>query len=169
MRTIAEVWADVPGYEGMYQVSDRGRMKSLDRLNSRGHRIKGRMLRTPLDYKGYPSIALSKGGKGSSVRVHRIVMAAFKGPAPEGLEVCHNDGNRANNNLENLRYDTHQANMDDKYRHGSVSRPTECKNGHPFSGDNLYVDPSRGWQGCRTCRRETSRRHNRKLRAGARS
>lgn len=51
--------------------------------------------------------------------MHRLVLEAFAGPCPEGLECCHNDGNPANNRLENLRWDTRQANMDVLLRHGT--------------------------------------------------
>jgi hypothetical protein len=51
--------------------------------------------------------------------VHRLVLEAFAGPCPEGRECCHEDGDPANNSLGNLRWDSHQANMDDMLRHGT--------------------------------------------------
>lgn len=56
--------------------------------------------------------------RGKKYRVHRLVMATFVGPCPEGHQVCHYDGNRQNNSLSNLRYDTSKANAADKRRHG---------------------------------------------------
>jgi hypothetical protein len=50
--------------------------------------------------------------------VHRLVLETFRGPCPEGMEGCHNDGNQLNNRLENLRWDTHLANVKDRAKHG---------------------------------------------------
>lgn len=57
-------------------------------------------------------------GRLHSVHVHRLVLMAFVGPCPEGMEGCHNDGDASNNNLANLRWDTRQANFDDLKKHG---------------------------------------------------
>jgi DNA-binding transcriptional regulator YiaG len=56
----------------------------------------------------------------SAILVHRLVLLAFVGPCPPGMEGCHNDGNPANNRIENLRWDTHDANMKDAIRHGTA-------------------------------------------------
>jgi hypothetical protein len=56
-------------------------------------------------------------------RVHRLVLEAFVGPAPEGEEGCHNDGNPANNALGNLRWDSHPSNMADQVAHGTKVNP----------------------------------------------
>ena len=61
------------------------------------------------------------GGRNRIVSVHRIVLAAFVGPCPDGMEGCHNDGNPANNRIENLRWDTHVSNMADKTTHGTIA------------------------------------------------
>jgi DNA-binding CsgD family transcriptional regulator len=58
-------------------------------------------------------------GTGATRPIHRLVLEAFVGPRPEGTECCHNDGNPANNRLENLRWDTHRANMQDTIKHGT--------------------------------------------------
>lgn len=65
------------------------------------------------------SVALRSGGKTTRCYVHALVMEAFVGPRPLGLEVCHNDGNGRNNAVANLRYDTPKANEADKFLHGT--------------------------------------------------
>lgn len=75
--------------------------------------------------QGYASVALYRTGckgKQSHFRVARLVLTAFVGPCPEGLESCHCDGNRLNNRLDNLRWDTRQANIVDRDRHGATAR-----------------------------------------------
>lgn len=81
-------------------------------------------------------------------------MLAFVGPCPDGMEVCHNDGNPENNRVENLRYGTRSDNMRDKRKHGTCynSNKTRCKQGHPLSGENVYVPPNQPtWRQCRAC------------------
>lgn len=111
-----EEWRDIKGYEGYYQVSNKGRVRSLDRIVNApekfgGSRIvKGQILALPLRV-GYPSIGLFKNGKGEILYVHRIVAEAFI-PNPENKpEVNHKDANRTNNNVENLEWVTHLENM----------------------------------------------------------
>lgn len=83
------------------------------------HRSKGWKLMkpTPAGSWGYPRVVLSPGQK--SKLVHRLVLEAFVGPCPDGLQACHGDGDKCNNRLSNLRWDTPKANMDDMKRHGT--------------------------------------------------
>lgn len=67
-------------------------------------------------------VKFSFGNKGYGFLVHRLVLMAFVGPCPEGMEGCHADGNRANNSLVNLRWDTREANEKDKVQHGTSNR-----------------------------------------------
>lgn len=70
--------------------------------------------------RGYHSVTLCNGGKkGFSKNVHRLVLEAFIGPCPPGMQCCHEDGNPANNNLANLRWDTPKNNTADQVRHGT--------------------------------------------------
>ena len=73
-------------------------------------------------------VLLYAGGRARCAPVARLVFEAFVGPKPSGLEGCHNDGNPRNNRIENLRYDTHQENMRDKERHGTVARGERAGN-----------------------------------------
>jgi hypothetical protein len=70
--------------------------------------------------KGHLQVKLYRGGSGNHVQklVHRLVLEAFVGPCPPGMEGCHNDGNPANNCLSNLRWDTPVGNWEDRKRHG---------------------------------------------------
>jgi hypothetical protein len=72
----------------------------------------------PILRGGYLTVNVSRAGKKSARRIHRLVLEAFVGPCPEGHIGCHGDGDPTNNRLENLRWGTHQANADDTLRHG---------------------------------------------------
>lgn len=96
-----EIWKDIKGYEGLYQVSNYGRVKSLPRNNT----IKQpRILKNGYSHKGYCIVALSKNNNRRSYRVHRLVAQAFI-PNPNNLpEVNHIDENKLNNNINNLEW-----------------------------------------------------------------
>lgn len=68
--------------------------------------------------KGYAIITLRRGRRTARLQVHRLILEAFTGPCPPGMECCHEDGDPANNRLSNLRWDTHRANKEDERRHG---------------------------------------------------
>jgi len=121
-----ETWADVPGFEGSYQVSDRGRVRSLDRVikvdGKRGrfeYVKRGQMLAPQNDAHGYLHVAI---GKGNVQKIHRLVLAAFVGPCPVGQEVRHMNGDSRDNRLANLVYGTRLENMADRIRHGGSGR-----------------------------------------------
>jgi hypothetical protein len=78
-----------------------------------------RPLKPTPQHRGHLAVCLVRGGRKYTRHVHRLVLEAFAGPCPEGRECCHEDGDPANNSLGNLRWDTHQANMDDMLRHGT--------------------------------------------------
>lgn len=123
---MSEEWKPVVGFEGVYEVSNLGRVRSLDRVyyqTSRGgcfhpHKRKGQLLRPGLTSVGYPSVVL--GRKRGTFLVHRLVAEAFIGPCPEGCEVRHKDGTRNNNTADNIEYGTRKENMADARRHGTL-------------------------------------------------
>lgn len=80
----------------------------------------GRLKAEPLKKRGHLLLFLCYKGKPRPYLVHRLVLEAFVGPCPKGMEACHNDGNPRNNCLENLRWDTPQNNNADKHRHGTA-------------------------------------------------
>ena len=136
-----ENWKDVPGYEGLYRVSDQGRVKSLSKVIVRNHTngnylSKEKILRPAL-VQGYPMVALSKNGKAKSIRVHILVMLAFVGPAPEGCEVLHKNGDRTDARLTELRYGTRRENMADARLHKSMAG---VRNGNAKLTSEMILD-----------------------------
>ena len=98
----------MPGYEGLYEVSDQGRVRSFARYKS------GRILRPGRMPQGHMSVAL---GRGNSQCVHKLVLLTFVGPAPDRHECCHNNGDPSDNRLENLRWGTRSENNIDAVQH----------------------------------------------------
>lgn len=117
-----ETWKDVEGCEGAYQVSNWGRVRSLDREvpHSSGGlaRLRGRILKPQRGGAGYLHVTLRGDGEWSHVDIHRLVLDAFMGPAPDGHECNHIDGDKANNHIDNLEWVTHGANMRHAFRSG---------------------------------------------------
>lgn len=108
------------GYEGLYLVSDRGNVKSIDRIVKRGSnemKLKGKTLKLQ-DDGACLLLKLSKNGKTKTHRVHQLVCAAFIGEKPTNYEVLHADGDYMNNDITNLTYDTKSENQIDLYRMG---------------------------------------------------
>lgn len=113
-----EEWRDIVGYEGLYMVSNHGRIKSIGRGIGRSRVSK--VLLGSTDESGRKSISLHKSPHPHRrFKVHRLVLTTFVGPCPDGMEGCHNDGNPSNNRLDNLRWDTHIENEKDKTAHGT--------------------------------------------------
>lgn len=115
------MWIDVPGYEGLYMVSDTGEVKSLDRLDVRGHRIKGRLLSPNKHYvSGYLSVQLCRNGKSKRINIHSIMCISFldKDYLSKGLECNHKDGIKYNNVLSNLELVTQSENGQHAYDTG---------------------------------------------------
>lgn len=126
MEYEKEEWRDVPGFVGKYQVSDVGRIRSLDREVRTAKGVQhwpGKVLSPFVDSTGYLYANLGNGGGGGGSAkkclLHRLVLTAFKGAAPDGMEACHHDGNRQNASLSNLRWDTRPNNAADRRRHGT--------------------------------------------------
>lgn len=158
---MAERWVAVAGYEGMYEISDAGRVRSLDRLDAQGNNISGRILRPDRRPSGHLRVTLCRESTTRRFWVHRLVLETFVAPMPAGTEACHNDGNPANNTPGNLRWDTKSANARDRRRHGTDSRArrTHCPSGHEYTEENTYLHgPSRTWRSCRTCTRNGQRK-----------
>lgn len=114
---MKEQWRDIPGFEGRYQVSNTGKVKSLPRWVNAGPApgkrfLKERILRVcKKGVRGYHAVHLQP--EDEVITIHKLVMLAFVGPCPEGMEVCHRDDDADNNSLSNLRYGTHASNFSD--------------------------------------------------------
>ena len=113
---VKEMWKDIPDYEGIYQASNLGRIKSLDRVLENTHERSiwkfkaGKVLKPYTTNCGYKSVLLSRFNKKRHKGVHCLVMLAFKGARAKGFDVDHIDGDKNNNNLDNLQYLTHKDN-----------------------------------------------------------
>ena len=122
-----EIWLPVVSYEGIYEVSNRGRVRSVDRTTQQLRRgvlrtvkFRGRDLKQFQDKDGYLQVKLCGVGRARSESVHRIVCRAFNGAKPsDAHEVAHNDGDKKNNIAGNLRWATKRENQSDRSRHGT--------------------------------------------------
>ena len=118
-----EKWLPVVGYEGLYEISDLGQVKSLARkVKAKTNVIRNvptKIMRQIVNKNGYMSVNLSGIGPQWRVSTHIILARAFLGPRPQGFEVAHEDGNRTNCRLSNLSYKTPLENMKDKRKHGT--------------------------------------------------
>lgn len=120
-----EVWKQIPCYEGLYEVSSNGRVKSLTR-NINGRTYTGKMLKLVADRNGYVRVKICRKRKIERLLVHRIVAKVFL-PNPENKPVVdHIDGNPQNNNVKNLRWATHKENQNNPV---SLSRFRQAKAG----------------------------------------
>ena len=113
-----EEWRDIPGYEGIYQASSLGRVRTVKtgHIKKPTQHVKDRRL----------FLLLWKENKYRLFKVHRLVLLAFRGHPPHKHEGCHNDGNVENNRLDNLRWDTASANQRDRAKHGTSNRGERC-------------------------------------------
>ena len=123
---MKEIWKPIPGYEGRYEVSSKGRVRSLTRVELRTY-VDGRPS-TPINYKGKLLSLRPKGcghmvvnlGAKTHKLVHRLVLFAFVGPPGAGQECLHNNGKPADNRLENLRWGTRIENKNDERKHAQI-------------------------------------------------
>jgi hypothetical protein len=120
-----EQWKDINGYEGLYQVSSEGRVKSLKRIVVTRDKVKRtlceKVLKLGLCGGGYLIAGLSKNNKRRTLRVHRLVMESFRPTEDSSLQVNHIDGNKLNNMVENLEWCTASENIKHSYKNGMSS------------------------------------------------
>jgi len=112
----------IPGFPG-YQVGSDGSIRSCRVPKSGVLRETWKVLKpAPDPQTGYRRVSLRRDGKTIRKYVHSVVLETFTVPRPPGMECCHNDGDRSNNRLENLRWDTASANQTDRVEHGTSNR-----------------------------------------------
>lgn len=104
---MAEAWRPISGYDGRYEVSDQGRVRSSS----------GRQLTISTNAKGYQSVALRDAASWRRRLLHRLVLEAFVGPCPDGKECAHRDGNSRNNTVQNLGWLTRVENAREREMH----------------------------------------------------
>lgn len=162
-----ERWLPVVGYSGVYEVSDHGRVRSLDRITSHGNRLRGRVLKERPLPNGRPRVTLAHNATTIDAYTYRLVLESFIGPCPPGMEALHWDDDHNNNHLDNLRWGTRTDNMRDMSRNeGGNAGVTHCPSGHPYSIENTYVYPGeRKHRLCRECGRRHSESKRRKAQA----
>jgi hypothetical protein len=166
-----ETWLPVAGFEDLYEISNRGRARSLDRIvvTKAGVRKvhRGRLLCPRCLPRGYVYYDLHR-QDGSCLRAyaHVLVLENFVGPRPKGAEGCHGPGGISDNSLANLRWDTHQWNMRDMVRDGSchLSRSVCSKCGGSMDGVEYYPDGHPRRHYCVPCRRDYQREYHRNRR-----
>jgi hypothetical protein len=117
-----EIWKPVIGFDGNYEVSDLGRVRSLERITKipNGWRtFPSKVLKPIFAGTGYLVANLCVNGKKKQKHIHAMVLDAFVGPSPYGNQACHKNGIRSDARLDNLRWDTIKNNHADKMGHGT--------------------------------------------------
>lgn len=129
MQMKTNNWKPVLGWEGFYEVCETGDVRSIARENRRNKLILGgSVLKKILGSRGYYVVNLTSPGRRKQYFLHKIVLEAFCGQAPSGMEACHNDGNPLNCHIDNLRWDTKSNNHKDKIKHGTYQVGEKANN-----------------------------------------
>ncbi|WP_416372568.1 NUMOD4 motif-containing HNH endonuclease [Corynebacterium variabile] len=157
-RTDHEEWRPIPGYEGRYSASDRGRVRSEDRIivtaSGIQKRARGRILiQKAYDDAGHTNVSL---GRERTKTVHSLVLEAFIGPRPAGAVTRHLNGVANDNRLENLTWGTQRENAFDTVKHGMnhMAERGTCPRGHALEIPNLVESKWKlGWRQCKSCHR----------------
>jgi len=125
---VSEIWRPIPGYEETHEVSNAGQVRSYLNRGGRWGQRRAKEPRLLSVYKhktGYMNVTIL----GETLKVHRLVLLAFVGPAKPGQECCHANGIGTDNRLENLRWDSRAANYRDRIKHGAQLETAGEKNG----------------------------------------
>lgn len=136
---MEEIWKDIEGYEGLYQVSNTGKVRSFHVCRNK-HNASGYLL-TVTPVKGYCSVSLSQGSRAKGIKrfmIHRLVAQAFI-PNPNGYtEVNHKDEDKTNNNVDNLEWCTRAYNM--AYKNARLRQGISCSTPvEQLTLDNIHL------------------------------
>jgi hypothetical protein len=112
-------WVPVVGYEGMYEVSSEGGVRRISSRVADGRAWPGRVLQ-PSYTRGYARVKFCRQGQTKNYSVHILVLLAFRGPCPTGMQACHRNDQPGDNRLSNLRWDTPRENWLDRVRLGTA-------------------------------------------------
>ncbi len=159
----SERWLPVVDWEGLYDVSDLGRVRSLPRrvrVRGNGTRIMGGQLLKPRpESDGRQLVSLSRENNVVASRICILVLKAFVGPRPPGLVACHGNDIPSDDRLVNLRWDTESANAIDRVVNGNDPHcaRTHCPLAHPLQTPNLVASRAKfGYRVCLACARARS-------------
>lgn len=141
--STTERWLPCVGFEGLYAVSSTGRVRSLDRIVAHGtlgatRRVRARVLKFN-KHKGYHSVTMCKNSKPHIWFVHHVVLEAFVGPRPVGMECRHLNDIHDDNRIENIVWGTHKENGEDMARNGKVSRGEKSNLARLVKADVLLI------------------------------
>jgi hypothetical protein len=164
---VSERWLPVIGFEGLYSVSNRGRVRREERIVTKDnhgtmtdHRFPRRIMKMS-KIRGYWRVTLSRNGCSYYRQVHVLMLEAFRGQRPEGHYGLHNDDDKDRNVLSNLRWGTPSENSYDRVANGKDSKAnqTKCSRGHDYTPENTMTRPDRPahHRECRICHRENCR------------
>lgn len=117
------------GFEGVYEVSSFGRVRSVNRIDPAGHRRQEHMLALQLDKHGYPVVHLRLNGRDYMKKVHQLVARAFIGPPTGHVQINHKDGVKTNAHVENLEWCTAQQNITHAVQNGLHANTAGSRNG----------------------------------------
>lgn len=146
---MQEIWKDVVGYEGYYQISNKGNLRSVTRIIDHGiqgklRKVNGKTKKLMQNRLGYKMVRLYKNGKGENFKIHRLVATAFI-PNPNNLpEVNHIDCNPSNNIVENLEWVSHRDNMIHAGKNGRLAVPESAKSKLGLKTKELFSIPIMG-------------------------
>ena len=122
---MEEIWKDIKGYEGLYQVSNFGNVKSLSKMRKSGSGYyiqKEIILKQQLKSKRYLGVGLTKNKKWKNFLVHRLVAEAFLENPNHYNQINHIDCNKLNNNIENLEWCSQEQNLEHAYKNGLLTK-----------------------------------------------
>lgn len=143
---MSEIWKDIEGYEGLYQVSNLGRVKSLERVvnssKGRTRKVSERILKYGLKGNGYLIVSLSRGCVTRCIYVHRLVAQAFLHRKMDATEVNHKNGNKKHNEVSNLEWVTRRENMEHSFSKGLHPRPRKVVHMSSIDGCLIRTFPS---------------------------
>lgn len=151
MNQSTEQWLHVPDWEGLYEVSDLGRVRRV--AGGQGARANHILKQHPVSAGNYLGVTLCRNGMRRSAMVHTLVLEAFSGARPPGMEACHSDGDSHNNRATNLRWDTVAENKLDTVRHRThrYGKRDTCSRGHDLVPPNLMPQRMGRSRDCRAC------------------
>lgn len=169
---MVEIWKQIPSFEGMYEASSLGRIRSVPRTvkytGGSDRVLQGKVLKVHLRFRdGYARVDFCVNGVRIPIPVHQAVALTFRGPCPLGQEIRHKNGKQSNNRATNLSYGTKVQNAADKIRHGTTNRGERCGTSKLTKRQIKKIRLSSERSSVIAGQYGVSARHIRKIRSGA--